>query len=116
LFSVAVSVTAGAPEPNVVVLPALEETETVIAFIVNTSVVVLVESSTDVAVIVAVQSAVIVFAGGVYVALAVLVLLNAPQPLAGANDQLTPPLLESWATFAVRVTPAEPAGIEVEPG
>jgi hypothetical protein len=95
LFSVAVSVTAPAPEPKVVVLPALEETVTVIAFIVSASVLVFVVSSAEVAVIVAVQSAVIVFAGGVYVALVVVVLLNAPQPLVGESDQVTPPLLES---------------------
>jgi hypothetical protein len=64
LFSVAVSVTAPAPSPNVVVVPALEVTVTVIALIVSATVVFFVVSLTEVAVIVAVQSAFSVAAAG----------------------------------------------------
>jgi hypothetical protein len=43
-------------------------------------------------------------------------LLKAPQPELGEIDQVTPPLFESCATLAVRVTEEEPAAIEVEDG
>lgn len=64
LFSVPVRVTAGAPEPNVTVLPVLEATETLIALIVNVTAPVFVLSLADMAVIVAVQSALSVAADG----------------------------------------------------
>jgi hypothetical protein len=63
-LSVAVRVTAGAPVPKIVVVPALEVTVTVIALIVNATVAVLVVSLAEMAVTVAVQSALSVAAAG----------------------------------------------------
>ena len=65
LFSVAVSVILLAPEPKTVVLPADEASVTVTALIVNVTVLFLVLSSLETAVITAEQFEVIVSAGGV---------------------------------------------------
>ena len=82
LFTVAVRVIAGAPEPKVVVVPALDASVTVIGFTVNVIDFFCEGLVVEVAVIVTVQGAVIVAGGGVYVTLVVEpgIAVKVPQP------------------------------------
>lgn len=76
---------------------------------------VLLLSATEVAVIVAVQSALSEASnGGAKVAAVLEVGVMVPQPVLGETLQLTPPLLVSLETAAVRVTDGSPALMVVD--